>query len=84
MQIAPVYLPGAQKYRGRNMGRKLTSSEQLGNPVEFSAGSPALSMNRLKQNLMEMRKQARLHEHEALSACLTLAISLAAQEKSAS
>ena len=66
------------------MGRKLTSSEQLGNPVEFSAGSPALSMNRLKQNLMEMRKQARPHEHEALSACLTLAISLAAQEKSAS
>lgn len=49
------------------------------NVVPFKAAdeSPDISMTSLRQNLVEMRKQARLHDREALSACLTLAISLA-------
>lgn len=38
---------------------------------------PAASMVSLRQTLVELRKQARLHDREALVACLTLAISLA-------
>lgn len=38
---------------------------------------PDLPMTELRQNLLELRKQARRHDREDLTACLTLAISLA-------
>jgi len=39
---------------------------------------PAMSMTALRQSLLELRKHARRHDREDLTACLTLAISLAA------
>tara|TARA_R110002110_G_scaffold284987_2_gene499276 strand:+ start:39882 stop:40079 length:198 start_codon:yes stop_codon:yes gene_type:complete len=38
---------------------------------------PTISMTALRQNLLELRKHARRHDREDLTACLTLAISLA-------
>lgn len=43
---------------------------------ETLSAQPNVSITALRQTLVEMRKQARLHDREALVACLTLAISL--------
>lgn len=46
--------------------------------IDETIDKPGLSMTSLRQQLTELRKQARLHDREALTVCLTLAISLAA------
>lgn len=49
--------------------------------VEDEMDEPGLSMTSLRQRLTELRKEARLHDHEALTVCLTLAISLASPQR---
>lgn len=41
---------------------------------------PEVTMPALRQKLVELRRQAKLHEHQALSDCLALAISLTANK----
>lgn len=44
---------------------------------QTQAEDTQVSMAALRQKLIELRKQARLHDREALVACLTLAIAIA-------
>lgn len=50
------------------------------NTLDFEGpeASPDITMPALRQKLVELRRQAKLHEHKALSDCLALAISLTA------
>lgn len=48
--------------------------------LDHAVAEPDISMTSLKQQLSELRKQARLHERDSLAACLTLAISLASNK----
>lgn len=59
------------------MDRLETTTEHSTVSYKTQIERPAISMTSLRQTLVELRKQARLHDREALTACLTLAISLA-------
>lgn len=52
------------------------------NALDFDRpeASPDMTMPALRQKLVELRRQAKLHEHKALSDCLALAISLTANK----
>lgn len=49
------------------------------NPAEADTApeKPAMTIAAVRQTLLELRKHARRHDREDLTACLTLAISLA-------
>lgn len=44
---------------------------------------PQLSLSAMRQQLATLRREARLHEREALAECLTLAISLSSPRRNA-
>lgn len=60
------------------MDRLETRADSAALDIARSVQKPAKSMTALRQNLIELRKDARRHERDDLTACLTLAISLAA------
>ena len=58
------------------MDRLNTSADVNALKAEAASAEPDMPMSALRQKLVELRRQARLHEHKALSDCLALAISL--------
>lgn len=49
---------------------------------EQISSQPELSLAAMRRHLTELRRQARLHDREALVECLSLAISLSAPRRS--
>ncbi len=62
------------------MDRLNSETARATGEFEAPAQHPDMPMSALRQKLVELRRQARLHDHAALSDCLALAISLTSKK----
>ena len=59
------------------MDRLETPTDSGVRSITGTVEKPTMSMTALRHSLLELRKHTRRHDREDLTACLTLAISLA-------